>query len=414
MDLVMKKIGIFVILILVILLSPSFGRNIAYSIDSTSTSSGTTSSISECAQKNLVGQACVDYLSGKVSDLKTQEESLASQIKVMNNQINLTQARIEATQEQITSLTMDIDTASKKVSGLEQSLTNLVGVLANRIVATYEVGTIQPFQILLTSNSASDFFKRLNYLKIAQQHDKKLIYDTQQAKIDYANQKNIFQEKKKQVEALKTQLLAYTDQLNQQKDAKQQLLTETQGSEENYQGLLAKAKAELAGFSNFVTAAGGSLTNFGTGSNGWYYTQRDPQWGNMLLPGSSSSVLLAGCAVTSGAMVCKSYGQGITPASIVGNSSKFIYGDLWNWAFACDGKTTSWIGASQSDVKSYVDGGTPVILRLIAPSVSGLHFVVAWKSDGNDFIIHDPYYGPDKKFSDRYNWSQVTTAIVIH
>jgi hypothetical protein len=113
-------------------------------------------------------------------------------------------------------------------------------------------------------------------------------------------------------------------------------------------------------------------------------------------------------------MVCKSYGQDVTPASIVSNSSKFIYGDLWNWAFSCDGKTTNWIGSSKDQVRSYVEGGTPVILRLVAPSVSGLHFIVAWKWDGNDFIVHDPYYGPDKKFSERYGWSQVTTAIAIH
>jgi len=57
------------------------------------------------------------------------------------------------------------------------------------VVATYEVGTIQPLQILLTSSGASDFLSRLNYLKRAQAHDKQLIYQTQQAKVDYANQK---------------------------------------------------------------------------------------------------------------------------------------------------------------------------------------------------------------------------------
>jgi peptidoglycan hydrolase CwlO-like protein len=415
MNLRMKKVLFFIFFLILFSL---FYKGFVFAEDSTPTpspsSSPTTSSIAECADKGLTGQACVDFLSAKVSDLKSQEDTLSSQIKVMNNQINLTEARIEATQEQITSLTMDIDTASKKVSNLEQSIDELVGVLANRIVATYEVGTIQPFQILLTSSNVSDFFKRLNYLKIAQEHDKKLIYDTQQAKVDYANQKNIYQDQKKQVEALKTQLVSYTAQLNDQKASKQQLLTDTQGSEANYQRQLERARQELAGFTSFTSAAGATFATFGSGSNGWYYTQRDPQWGGTLLPGSSSSVLLAGCAVTSVAMVCKSYGQGVTPASIVASPNKFIGGDLWNWAFSCDGKTTDWIGSSQDQVRSYVEAGTPVILRLVAPSVSGLHFVVAWKWDGGDFIIHDPYYGPDKKFSDRYSWSQVTTAVVIH
>jgi len=359
-------------------------------------------------------QEKVDCLQNKVNDLKGQTKTLSSQISIMDSQISLTQARIEANEREILDLTLDIDTATKKISTLSDSLNKITGVLLNRIVATYEAGSVQPLEMLLSAVNASDLLTRLNYLKIAQAHDKRLIYDVQQAKNDYVNQKDIFEAKKAKIESLKKQLEAYTNQLAQEKQSKQVLLTETQGSEENYQKLLEAARKELAGFTSFATAGGATLASFGAGSNGWYYTQRDPQWGNMILPGSSSSVLLAGCAVTSVAMVCKSYGQNITPSSVVSDSSKFIYGDLWNWAFSCDGKTTSWIGSSRDQVKSYVEGGTPVILRLIAPSISGLHFIVAWKSDGDDFVIHDPYYGPDKKFSEKYSWSQVTTAIAIH
>jgi len=366
----------------------------------------------DCDDKT--GQGKVDCLQNKVSDLKNQTKTLSSQISIMDSQIRLTEARIEANKKEILDLTLDIDTATKKISTLQDSLNKITEVLLNRIVVTYEAGRVHPLEMLLSSVNASDLLTRLNYLKIAQAHDKRLIYDVQQAKNDYVNQKDIFEAKKKKIETLKKQLEAYTNQLAQEKQSKQVLLTETQGSEENYQKLLEAARRELAGFTSFATAGGATLASFGTGSNGWYYTQRDPQWGNIILPGSSSSLLLAGCAVTSVAMVCKNYGQGVTPSSIVSDSSRFIYGDLWNWAFSCDGKTTNWIGSSQDQVKSYVENGTPVILRLIAPSISGLHFIVAWKWDGSDFIIHDPYYGPDKKFSERYSWSQVTTAIAIH
>jgi peptidoglycan hydrolase CwlO-like protein len=372
------------------------------------------SGIQECRDNGKSVQDCPEFLKSKLILLQGQSKTLSSQIAIMDNQINLTQARIEANKRQILDLTLDIDTATKKISTLSDSLNKITEVLLNRIVATYEAGSIQPLEILLSSGNASNFLSRLNYLRIAQAHDKRLIYDVQQAKNDYTNQKDIFETQKKKVETLKSQLEAYTIQLNQEKQTKENLLAQTQGSEDNYQKLIAAAEAELAGFTSFVTAAGASFADFGTGSNGWYYTQRDSRWGGTLLPGSSSSVLLAGCAVTSVAMVCKSYGQNVTPASIVSNSSKFIYGDLWNWAFSCDGKTTTWIGSSKDQVRSYVESGTPVILRLVAPSVSGLHFIVAWKWDGNDFIIHDPYYGPDKKFSERYGWSQVTTAIAIH
>jgi peptidoglycan hydrolase CwlO-like protein len=410
-----KKKLLFLLTLLVILVCSRYSVSAEDTTTTTADPSNCQTSVQECINQGKKScQECKDYLDSKVSDLQSQVDTLSSQITIMDNQINLTEYKIEVTKEQILSLEADIDTATKKIGKLENSLNELTKVLLDRIVATYEAGTVQPFHVLLSSNSVSNFFTKLNYLKVVQIHDKKLIYDTQQAKTDYSNQKNIFEDKKQQELVLKKQLESYSASLDQQKTDKQRLLDETQGNEATYQNLLARARAELAGYSSFVTAAGGGLTTFGSGSNGWYYTQRDPQWGNITLPGSSSTVLLAGCAVTSVAMVCRSYGQGITPASIVSNSSKFIGGDLWNWAFSCDGKTTDWIGSSQDQVKSYVQAGTPVILRLVAPSVSGLHFIVAWKWDGSDFIIHDPYYGPDKRFSDRYSWSQVTTAIVIH
>jgi len=366
----------------------------------------------DCDDKT--GSEKVDCLQNKVNDLKNQTKTLSSQISIMDSQIRLTEARIEANKKEILDLTLDIDTATKKIDTLKDALQKRTDVWIKRVVATYEAGEVKPLEIFLSSGSISDLLMRLNYLNIVKKSDEKTIIDIQQTKSDYVNQKDIFEAKKKKIETLKKQLEAYTNQLAQEKQSKQVLLTQTQGSEENYQKLLEAARRELAGFTSFATAGGATLASFGTGSNGWYYTQRDPQWGNIILPGSSSSVLLAGCAVTSVAMVCKNYGQGVTPSSIVSDSSKFIYGDLWNWAFSCDGKTTNWIGSSQDQVKSYVENSNPVILRLIAPSISGLHFIVAWKWDGSDFIIHDPYYGPDKKFSERYSWSQVTTAIAIH
>src|SRR5579872_1434964 len=147
----------------------------------------------------------------------------------MDSQIQLTQLRINSTQQQILDLTLNIATASDKINNLQSSIDNLTKVLLNRIVATYEVGSSQPFQILVSSNDITDFFTRANYLKIAQAHDKQLVYDTVQAKNDYANQKQIYEDEKKQVVALQAQLQTYNDQLDQEKSAKQSLLSQTQG-----------------------------------------------------------------------------------------------------------------------------------------------------------------------------------------
>lgn len=406
MGLVMKKIGIIVLFLLVILFSSSF-KGIVYSVDPTPTPTPTPTSAPDTTEL----QNKIKDLQSKISDLQGQEKTLSSQISVMDNQIKLTEYRIEATQEEITSLILDIDTATKKISGLQEALNNLVEVLANRIVATYEVGTIQPFQILLTSNNASDFFKRLNYLKIAQEHDKKLVYDTQQAKVDYANQKTIFEGEKKKVEALQKQLQAYNTQLDLNKQAKQRLLSETQGSEANYQRLLAQAKAQLAGFQRFVTSQGGaSILSNQTICDDWgcYYNQRDSQWGNNALNGTQYTLASDGCLVTAMAMVYTHLGKrGVTPQTINSNPSNFAsyYPAFLNKTISAEGMTTSRIYAT---IDSELSAGRPVVIGIgRGPD----HFVVFISGSSGDYKMNDPFVpnGHNINFTDHYSVSNINS-----
>lgn len=184
-------------------------------------------------------------LQGKILELKGQQRTLASQIEVMNSQIKLTELRIRATTQEIEDLALDISTAEKKIDRLEKSLNMLTEVVINRIVATYEVGSVRPFQILFSSNGIADFLTRFSYLRIAQSNDKRLIYETQQAKMDYVNQKQIYEGKKKKIEALKKQLESYTLQLDLDKKNKENLLLVTKNSEQEYQRKLADALKEL-------------------------------------------------------------------------------------------------------------------------------------------------------------------------
>jgi peptidoglycan hydrolase CwlO-like protein len=246
---VLVKIKQIICLILVAILGVS---NFSFSQEATPTPTPTPSNSQALADL----QKKINDLQGKITDLQSQEKTLSSQIAIVDNNIKLIEYQIESIQEQITTLTLDIDTASKKIVSLQGSLENSINVLLNRIVATYEVGSIQPLEILLTSGSASDFLKRLNYLKLAQAHDKKLIYETQQAKVDYTNQKNIFEDKKQEIEVLKKQLEQKTNELGQEKDSKQRLLAETQGSEQNYQSLLANARAEYEAIQGIVSGKG--------------------------------------------------------------------------------------------------------------------------------------------------------------
>lgn len=191
-------------------------------------------------------QRQINETQAKLNELQGQDKTLSSQIAVIDNQIKLTTLKINSIEQQISDLTLDIDTADKKIDKLEGSLDNLSKVLINRIKATYVFGTTNNFQILVTSDNVSDFMKRANYLKIAQAHDKRLIYDTVQARNDYSNQKDIFQDKKAQIENLKIELESYNAQLDRDKEGKEQLLAVTKNDEVKFQELLARLRADAA------------------------------------------------------------------------------------------------------------------------------------------------------------------------
>lgn len=198
----------------------------------------------------------IKELEKKVSELRGKSTTLLSEISVMDNQIKLTQLRINATKQELSELIVDIETATKKILTLEESLHKVTKILVSRVVATYEIASMQPIQVLLSSNNISDYLKRASYLRVVQAHDKRLLYDMQQAKNDYANQKEIYEGKKRKVESLKQQLEGYTVELDTQKKSKQSLLDVTRNDEKRYQNLLARARAEFEAIQGIVAGNG--------------------------------------------------------------------------------------------------------------------------------------------------------------
>lgn len=348
----------------------------------------------------------INDLQGKISELQGEKKTLSSQIAVMDNQINLTQLKIDSTNAQIADLALDIDTADKKIDKLEGSLDKLSEVLINRIKETYVVGSSSRFQILVSSNNVDDFVKRANYLRIAQAHDKKLIYDTVQARNDYETQKEIFQDQKTKTEILQEELENYSAQLEGEKQAKNALLAQTQGSEAEYQRLLSDAQKQLAGFSTFTTSQGGaSILPPQDSPDGWYYNQRDERWGNNGMGISGEPMWKYGCLATSMAMVMKQRGEDVTPATVAGNSSYF-FSDTAYMLIPWAGRFRSIWQNDQGAIDSMLSAGKPVIVGLYAGAY-GTHFVVLKSGSGGNYTMNDPWYGPNLNFTDHYSTGQI-------
>lgn len=341
----------------------------------------------------------------KVTELQGQAKTLSSQIAIMDNQINATQLRINETEKQIANLLKDIKIAKGKILLLEKEVNESTKALLGRIVAVYKVGRIDPWHIFMTSNSNSSFMTRLSYLKFMEMYDKKNVYSTEQAKVDYANLKGVYEEKQKEQELLSQKLKNYTIQLDNEKKSKEELLKETQGSEASYQSLLAQTQAQLAALSNFARSRvgiGGGIIPHEDISDGWgkYYNQRDANWGNNLIGLSREQVWEVGCLLTSYAMVVSHFGGALTPADVAANSDNF---SLSTALFKKPGSNANGHGVRSSDnpsladLRNAINSGGIVIAGLSSnggpfPTHYSDHWVVLRSVDGDSFRINDPWY----------------------
>ncbi|MDH7476693.1 MAG: hypothetical protein QHH09_04540 [Microgenomates group bacterium] len=351
----------------------------------------------------------IDACEQKTKDLRQAINSLASQIKYMDTQIYLTTLKIQETEQKIIKTQNEIETLSSKIEGLDQSLNYLSKLLIERIAEGYKKRSLSLFSLLLDSENADDFFNRFKYLKTAQENNQKLLIQVQQAKLNYEDQKKLREEKKVELANLNITLNSQRNALNSQKTQKQKLLIDTKNSEEFYQQILAQAKKQLAAFKSFVQSSGANTVidanGLGTGSDGSYYSQRDIRWAYKTIGYSSENILNVGCLLTSIAMFAKKNGQNSTPADIASEFDRF-YGLTAYMALPWKGVAgKSYHSISKSDIDQELNNGNYVIVGILRNScyAGGDHFVLLIRKDGDDYIMHDPVFGPDLKFSSHYS-----------
>ncbi len=184
------------------------------------------------------------------SDLVTAcsktRQSLVTQITFYTSKIALTASQVAATEKKIDELETAIASLSGRIAGLEDSLNKVSTVLLERIAQTYKRGNTSPIALLLSTREFSDLFLRLELIQKVQEHDKKLLLQTQRTKVNFEEQKQLREAKQAEQENLKKELENQKVLMAKQKIDKESFLGQTQNNEVRYQQLLAEAKREAS------------------------------------------------------------------------------------------------------------------------------------------------------------------------
>ncbi|PIU03767.1 hypothetical protein COT44_01265 [Candidatus Shapirobacteria bacterium CG08_land_8_20_14_0_20_39_18] len=342
-------------------------------------------------------QQQIDDLTQKVTDLQNQGKTLASQITYMDSQIKLTTLKITQTQSQIDDLTL-------KIGRLEVSLDQMSVILKSRIAAAYEQGQPNVLSLFFSSSKFADFYNRYKYLRVIQINDKKILYSMETTRTNYDDQKQA-------VVALETKLQLQKTQLAQQQTDKKNLLIVTKNDEKKFQELLKKALAELASLKRFSQDNPGGILPPQQSPDGWFYSQRDERWAKQMIGGSTETIYDVGCLISDIAMISTFYGDRRTPSDIAADSSNFFSNTAYMvspWPSQA-GKTYTEL-LNMDAVDQELSAGHPVIVHLNLGGDG--HFIVLKQKDGDDYLIHDPWFGYDKKLKDFYSVAVIDKRVV--
>jgi len=111
-------------------------------------------------------------------------------------------------------------------------------------------------------------------------------------------------------------------------------------------------------------------------------------------------------------MLYKHYGQDVTPADIAKESSRFWLQTAYMripW-IAPNGKSYLEIPATSTSIESHLED-RPVVVKIELGGDG--HFIVLSRKSGSDYIMYDPWHGPDLKFSAYYSKSSISRAAVF-
>jgi peptidoglycan hydrolase CwlO-like protein len=202
----------------------------------------------------------------ELARLVKEKRTLTSQLSILDNQIKLTTLKIEQTQRELDKLEEEIRQLTQTLSKLRVDLAKIEQLLTERIRATYKKGNLSAIELFISSQSFSDFFNRFKYLQVIQAADRRTLYQTQQAKAIYTNQKEAAEKKEQEVTVLKIKLDSQNQSLKIQKGDKERLLAITKNDEKRFQGMLLQLQAELESITRALGNVGVKIGSVEKGS----------------------------------------------------------------------------------------------------------------------------------------------------
>jgi len=218
---------------------------------------------------NTVAQTLNERIQGTENALEsTQSEKglLTQEVARFNNDISLIEQDIYKTTLKINELNNKIVKTNKEITEAEKRLLDLRGRLSELIRVMYEEGQLSTIEIIAKSSSFTEFVNRSEYLEQINLRVKDASDEVLALKNKLEIQKKELEKNKNEVSEERNKQVQQRNSVAVARNAKNQLLIQTQGQESLYKKLLKDLYAERA-----ATARGNNQVIGGSGDGGYTF-----------------------------------------------------------------------------------------------------------------------------------------------
>ena len=212
----------------------------------------------------------INEAKNELKEVQTEKKNTLSQIDNLDKQITSTENTIDSLENEISNLETEISVAEENIKYAEKQYELKDAVRKKRVATYYENGNISYWEMLLTSESMSDFLYRKQILSDVMEFDKNLLEELKEDRIVIENEKKKLEESKvlcenKKLEAENKKLALgetkvvrtkYLSELNASEKVLNQSIDELQKQAD---ALVAQIKASSSSSSN-SKYTGGTMT----------------------------------------------------------------------------------------------------------------------------------------------------------
>lgn len=259
-----RIIGILLIIVLMLYTNVSIANN-----DYTS----------EQNQKNENNKK-INEIKEKEKELENIKDSTLKEVEKLNIEINEYQKQIDVLNDEISDTNKKISDAEEKLKKSQEDYEKQEELLKARLVAAYEAGETSYLDVLLSSESITDFISNYYLISEVATYDSELLDKIEKEKQAIANAKETLEQSKRELDTKKASKQSATLQLQTSKNSKNKYVSELTEEQKGLQAKIDQLRKDNESLDAAISAkkaaieawkrqqnSGGSSNNGGSSSN---------------------------------------------------------------------------------------------------------------------------------------------------